>query len=225
MDKLAETKDNRRPRHFSLRYDRFTVWWYIAPDTAGGRTQPSRPPALRVPSPSEQGNSRVMSSMNPLFAANPPPLLPATAASALGSMALGSLLGDEAARPPTGAVNPLAPQAAALRAARPRASSTCSWPAGPASSSCSTTSRSCRSCTASRSPSRSSRASGSPSWTRFTKEQPKLLGTQRKFAQHGKSGRWVSELPAAPRRRSSTTSPSSARWRPTSSTTPRPSCS
>ena len=27
----------------------------------------------------------------------------------------------------------------------------------------------------------------------FSKERPKLLGTQRKFAQHGKSGAWVSE--------------------------------
>ena len=29
---------------------------------------------------------------------------------------------------------------------------------------------------------------------RFTKEHPKLLGTNRKFAQHGASGAWVSEL-------------------------------
>ena len=75
---------------------------------------------------------------------------------------------------------------------RPRTSSTCSWRAGPASSSCSTTSRSCESTTASRSRSRSSRASASRSWTP-SRRMPKLLGTRRKFAQHGKSGAWVSE--------------------------------
>ena len=50
----------------------------------------------------------------------------------------------------------------------------------------------------------------------FAKEPPKLLGTPRKFAQHGRAGAWVSECLPAPRRRSSTTSPSSDRWRPTS---------
>ena len=51
-----------------------------------------------------------------------------------------------------------------------------------------------RTTAASRSRTRSSRAGGSRSWTSFTKEHPKLLGTTRRFAQHGESGAWVSEL-------------------------------
>ena len=46
----------------------------------------------------------------------------------------------------------------------------------------------------------------------FAKERPKLLGTRRKFAQHGQSRHLGLGVPAAHRRRSSTTSPSSARW-------------
>ena len=59
----------------------------------------------------------------------------------------------------------------------------------------------------------------------FTKEPPKLLGTRAQVRPARPVGGLGLRVPAAPRRRSSTTSPSSARWRPTSSTTARPSCS
>ena len=39
----------------------------------------------------------------------------------------------------------------------------------------------------------------------FTSGVPKLLGTPRKFAQHGKSGVWMSRRHPAPARRSPTT--------------------
>ncbi len=58
----------------------------------------------------------------------------------------------------------------------------------------------------------------------FTSGVPKLLGTPRKFAQHGKSGVWMSDALPAPARRSPTSCASSSRCTPTSSTTPRPSC-
>ena len=74
-----------------------------------------------------------------------------------------------------------------------RASSTCSWPAGPSQLELFDYKPELQEYTTSRSPSRSSRARGSPSWTRSPRSRPKLLGTTRKFAQHGESGPWVSE--------------------------------
>ena len=137
----------------------------------------------------------------------------------LGSMALGSLLGEgrASASGTTSAAEPLAPRPGTSPPGR-RASSTCSWPAGRASSSSSTTSPSSRSTTASRSPSRSSRASGSRSWRpspRSRRSSWGRRGSSRSTASRGPGSR--SACPTS--RRSSTTSPSSARWRPTSSTT------
>ena len=57
------------------------------------------------------------------------------------------------------------------------------------------------------------------------KDRPKLLGTRRKFAQHGKSGAWVSELLPAHRDDRGRHHPRPRPSRPRSSTTPRPSCS
>ena len=106
---------------------------------------------------------------------------------------------------------------------RRRTSSTCSWPAGRASSSCSTTSRSCRSTTASRSPSRSSRASGSPSWTRSPRSRRSCSARAASSRSTASRGPWVSELLPHIGRRRRRPRRSSARWRPTSSTTARPS--
>ena len=72
---------------------------------------------------------------------------------------------------------------------------------------------------------------GQPMPESFTKGQPiaqlqgqKLLcfGPQYKFSKYGKSGQEISELLAAHRQRSPTTSASSARCRPSRSTTTRP---
>ena len=65
--------------------------------------------------------------------------------------------------------------------------------AGRASSSCSTSSPSCSVTAANRFRSRSSKASGSPSWSAFQKEPPKVLGTRREFKRYGQAGRYVSE--------------------------------
>ena len=63
-------------------------------------------------------------------------------------------------------------------------------------------------------PERSSRASASPSWTPSPRSVPKLLGTAAQV-RPARQGRHLGlGVPAAHRRRSSTTSPSSARWRP-----------
>jgi hypothetical protein len=56
------------------------------------------------------------------------------------------------------------------------------------------------------------------------KERPRLLGTRRKFARHGRAARGSASA-SRTRPRSSTTSRSSTRSGPTCSTTPRPSCS
>ena len=55
----------------------------------------------------------------------------------------------------------------------------------------------------------------------FINPNSKLLGPKFKFARHGQCGAELSELLPAPGRRWSTTSPSSSRWSPTPSTTPR----
>ncbi len=111
--------------------------------------------------------------------------------------------------------NPLAPQAAAFRRPRRRASSSCSWPARRATWSCSTTSRSWPSATAScRRPS-CSRATG----PRSSIPNSQAAGAEVQVRQARPVRRGAVGAAAAPGRPSSTTSPSSSRWRPTPSTT------
>ena len=115
------------------------------------------------------------------------------------------------------------PHGRAISRPGPRASSICSWPADRASSSCSTTSPS----------SRNTRPADPRSFVKgrrfafmdiFTKEPPKLLGTGRKFARHGQSGAWVSEL--LPHMAEVVDDMAIVRSVATEcSTTPRPSCS
>ena len=142
----------------------------------------------------------------------------------LGAIALASLVARDGtrrhARSPPAVVNPLAPRQPHFRRQGQAASSTCTWPARRRTWTCSTTSRSWSSTTARTAPTRFSRAKRFA----FTTGVPKLLGTPRKFAQHGEGGQWMSRRDAAPARRSPTSSASSSRCTPTSSTTPRRSC-
>ncbi len=103
---------------------------------------------------------------------------------------------------------------------RPSGSSTCSSPARRRSWTCSTTSRICR----------TRRGIDLPDSVRMGQRITTMTSGQKsfpvapslfKFAQHGQSGAWLSELLAAHRRRSPTTSASSARCRPRRSTTTR----
>ena len=81
-------------------------------------------------------------------------------------------------------------QRAKPRTSRPRSrtSSTSSWRAARASSSCSTTSRHCSSTTPQPMPESLLKGKRFAFMDTFAKEPPKLLGTRRKFKQHGKSG-------------------------------------
>ena len=106
--------------------------------------------------------------------AHPPPFLPAVAARHRRHGAAGLL--DErlfaAARRRGHGSDPLAPGRRTSRR-RPRASSTCTWPARPRSSTSSTQAQAPAATTASPSPRSSSRASASPS----SRATPKLLGS------------------------------------------------
>ena len=127
----------------------------------------------------------------------------------LGAMALGSLLRcDRQARGATNDRDTSRPRtpghpvtvtirwrlAPVISRLGRRASFTCSWPEVPASSSSSTTSPACGITAAGRSRIRSSRADGSRSWTPLQRSILGCWGRPRRFARHGESGAWVSEL-------------------------------
>ena len=119
----------------------------------------------------------------------------------LGAIALASLLGSAAVGAAHAAARrPARAEGAALRAARPSASSTCSWPGRRATSSCSTTSRSwpsatascrrrsCSRATAPRSSTRTRRCSGrsssSPSTASAARSCPSCCRTWRSRGRH-----------------------------------------
>ena len=112
---------------------------------------------------------------------------------------------------------PAGAEGAALTRRRPSASSTCSWPAPRAIWNCSTTSRSWPSSTAR---CRRPTAQGLP--RRLHQSQLEAARPEVQVRQARQVRRGAVRIAAAPGRRWSTTSPSSSRWSPTPSTTPRP---
>ena len=127
---------------------------------------------------------------NPHFS-RPPLVLPGVRRRPRRRSPCDSLLGERPSpRPPPRLADPLAPQAAALRAEGEARHLSCSWPARRATWSCSTTSRSWRSSTA-----RCRRPELLKGYrAAFINPNSKLLGPKFKFAKHGQCGAELSEL-------------------------------